>query len=170
VHFFFAALARVVADWGRLYDNSKVLEATVTATHIGGLLAGGGLAIAADRLTLRAARRAPEDRDRHLAELGTVHRPVLIGLAVVCASGVLMFAADWRTLGASPVFWIKLGLIGLLLANGGLMVRTEAALRRGVAANEAVVPGQWRRLVRAARVSLVLWFAVLASGSLLTLV
>ena len=69
----------------------------MTGVHLVGLLFGGGLAIAADRSTLRALKRAPADRTAALAELHAVHRPVLIALAVTFASGIALAAADVDT-------------------------------------------------------------------------
>jgi hypothetical protein len=49
----------------------------------------------------------------------------------------------------------------LLIANGYLKLLAEAALRNGVVS-------AWRRLRRTAVMSLVLWFAVLLAGTILT--
>jgi hypothetical protein len=56
-----------------------------------------------------------------------------------------------------------MGLIVLLLANGAVIERTESALNAdGVRFRE-----RWTRLQVAATASLVLWFAVVFSGTLL---
>ena len=78
-------------------------------------------------------------------------------------SGLLMFAADLAALALMPVFWFKMGLVGVLLLNGYQMVRTERILERGDAAD----PKGWRRLRAASLVSLALWFTVVLVGSIL---
>ena len=47
----------------------------------------------------------------------------------------LLTAADLETFATSPVFWVKLGLVTLLLANGLVLERTESRLR-GLSARE----------------------------------
>lgn len=161
------ALASVVAPWRTLYGNSTVVSTAVTFAHIAALVVGGGLALAADRSTLRALRAGNGERERHLEELHAVHRPVLAALAVAFASGLLLFAADVETFAASPTFWMKLGLVALLLANGAVLARTERALRT---TTPAAVPDDsplWRRLRLTAYTSAGLWLAVVLAGTAL---
>jgi hypothetical protein len=86
------------------------------------------------------------------------------------ASGVLLAAADLETFATSPVFWVKLGLVALLLVNGFVLERTESRLR-GLSAREVVPAGRvessWRRLRKSAVLSFVLWTATLVAGTLL---
>lgn len=157
-------LSSVVAPWASFYSDSKAAESVVTFGHLGGMMTAGGFALASDRATLRASRPgAAVEPARQLAELSGVH-PIVVGaLGVTAMSGLLMFAADLETLAVSPAFWIKMSLVGLLLLNGWIMLRTERALRAG-----AVEDGQgWRRMRRAAIASLALWFAVVLAGSIL---
>lgn len=154
-------LAAVMAPWADFYNASKVAQSTVTFGHFGGMMTAGGFALAADRSTLRAAR-GTSDRSRHLSELAGVHPIVLGALGVTALSGLLMFAADLETLAVSPAFWSKMGLVGLLLANGYSMVRIERRLQ--LAPADA---GLWRRLRLASLASLGLWFAVVLAGSIL---
>lgn len=156
-------LTRVMAPWAELYNDSTWLQSAVAFAHLAGVLLGGGLALAADRKTLRAANSAPAVRRDLVLELATVHRPVIIGLAVAFASGLLLFAADVETFAVSPVFWGKMGVIAVLLTNGYALQRTERRLR---AALKPGVAG-WRALRRAARASVVLWFLSLLAGVLL---
>lgn len=88
------------------------------------LLFGGGLAVAADRSTVRVGRRGTADQATPLAELRAVHKPVLLALVALFASGVLLTAADLETFVSSPAFWVKLGLVTLLLLNGMVLKRT----------------------------------------------
>jgi hypothetical protein len=50
------SLTRATAPWKHLYDDSKVLETVVVFVHVAALVIGGGIALAADRATLRAVR------------------------------------------------------------------------------------------------------------------
>ena len=72
-----------------------------------------------------------------------------------------MMLADLKTYLPSVVFWTKMGLIVLLIVNGYLKLRAEAALQSGALT-------AWGRLRSTTVVSLVLWFAVLLAGTILT--
>jgi len=162
-------LAGATSSWQSIYSDSLALSTTVTTIHIVSLLLSGGLAIAADRATLRALRRPVAERVRPLAELRTVHRPVLITLAVLMASGVLLFAADVETFAVSTLFWVKMGLIAVLLANGAGLYRTEKRLVRDDVDEDPELSARlWRRLGRRARTSLGLWLLVAVLGTVLT--
>jgi len=58
------------------------------------------------------------------------------------------------------VFWIKMGLVALLLGNGYARLRCEIALRRGGVA-------RWGWFRRASIASLALWFLIVLFGTLL---
>ena len=47
-------LADLADSWSSIYSGSPVIKSAVAFAHIGALLAGGGMAIAADRATLAA--------------------------------------------------------------------------------------------------------------------
>ncbi|HYW09104.1 MAG TPA: hypothetical protein VE913_19245 [Longimicrobium sp.] len=148
-----------MTSWAELYGNSSSLQALIVFAHLGGMLVGGGFALAADRATLRAANA--HDRARQLAELRATHRPVLVGLAVTLGSGLLMLAADVGTYLGSVTFWVKMGLIVLLLANGYAVRSTRGMLEREP-------ERAWMRLRAAAAASFGLWLGVLLAGSWLT--
>jgi uncharacterized membrane protein len=156
-----ALLPQIVARWARLYADNKAVSTSFTYLHLAGVLVGGGFAVAADRAALRLSREQGAHWSRDLASLTTVHRWVIAGLALTFVSGLFMMLADLGTFLPSVVFWTKMGLIVLLIANGYLKLRAEAALQNGV------VPA-WRRLRRTAVMSLVLWFVVLLAGTILT--
>jgi hypothetical protein len=158
-----SALARLVEPWNSLYSDSKAVSSAVVFLHLVPLLFAGGAALTADRATLRAARGSVEDRKRQLRELGRVHAVVLGGLALSFVSGVLLFLADVDEFLGSPVFWVKLGFIGLLLLNGFMMTRTEKAL--GAGGNETAL---WGRLRTISVLSLILWIATTLVGVVLT--
>ena len=156
-----AALVSLVEPWSHLYSNSKLLPTVIVFLHIAALVFAGGLAITLDRGTLRAARAAPEYRTRQLEELGTAHRLVITGLALSFITGVLLFTADLETYFTSWVFWVKLTMIALLLANGFAMTRAEGGIRR---ASDVTDAAGWQRLRTTAAVSMVLWFAIAFAG------
>jgi hypothetical protein len=154
------AISQVAQPWASLFNNSRALSSGVMFSHLGGLLLGGGGAVAADRASLRAVRASASQQASHLRELALVHRVVIGGLSLTFLSGLLLAAADVETYATLPAFWMKMGLIALLLANGVWMRRTERDLAAGSMA--------WKRLHAAAVISLLLWFAVLLASTFLT--
>ena len=157
-----ATLVRAAETWASFYGNHAALRIGVVFCHFAGLMAGGGLAVAADRGTLRLARGSAAARAAHLDELHAIHRVVIAGLALTFCSGILMVGADLETMIGSPVFWTKMALVALLVANGATMQRAERAAR--------LTPVQgWPRLHRAAVLSLLLWFLIVFVGTVLTL-
>jgi len=158
-----SALARLAEPWNSLYADSKAVASAVMFFHLVPLLIAGGAALTADRATLRASRASADDRRRQLGELARTHAIVLVGLALSFVSGVLLFLSDVDEFLGSPVFWLKLGLVGLLLANGFVMTRTERALAHG--GDQGAL---WNRLRTIAVLSLVLWIATTLVGVVLT--
>lgn len=152
----------LTAAWAQVYSNHAALRIGVTFCHFAGLMAGGGLAVAADRATLRLVAASEIARVTHLQELHAIHRVVIGGLVLMVTSGVLMAAADLDAVTVSVVFWTKMALVALLIANGIAMQRAEHA-----ATSSPDVA--WPRLHRAAIVSLVLWFLIVLAGTILTL-
>jgi len=154
-------LGALVTRWARVYADHKAVSGGVTYVHLAGILLGGGLAVSADRTVLRWSPEPGPDRSRELQSLGASHRWVVGGLGLTFLSGLGMLLADVDTYLTSAVFWTKMGLIALLIANGYLKLRAEAAYASGGVA-------QWGRLRGTAVASLVLWFAVLLAGTVLT--
>ena len=76
-----ASLVSLAEPWASFYGDSHLAQTVITFAHVGGLLVGGGAAIAADRATLRAA--SDVDRRRHLLEVSQLHRLVIGSLVVV---------------------------------------------------------------------------------------
>src|SRR6266571_2127746 len=97
-------VSQLLAGWARLYGHTPV-SATVTYLHLVGILVGGGVAVAADRASLRLSPETLPDWRTELDRLAAVHRWV--------------------------VFWTKMGLVALLIGNGYARLRTEIALRQG---------------------------------------
>jgi hypothetical protein len=163
-------VAAIVEPWSKLYGDSTAVSITVLFVHIASLVVAGGLAIAADRGTLRATSRAAAGaRRRQLLEIGATHRPVLVALTLTLLSGVLLFLSDAETYAEAPAFWAKMVLVALLLGNGLVMSRAESALRTpslGTASVDAA-PQHWARLRRTAIVSATLWLATVLAGTVL---
>lgn len=157
-------LTELAAPWAKFYGHSRLTSTLVEFLHIAPLIVAGGLAIALDRSTLRLDHDAPGARERHLAELGTVHRAVLAGLAITFLSGLALLASDLETFWGSWIFWLKMALVVALLANGGMMTRVERALRT----NEGDADAGWRRLRNVAIVSVTLWLTITLAGVALT--
>jgi hypothetical protein len=159
----FQSVVALAAPWATLYSNHPLIQSGVVFAHLSGLLVGGGAAIASDRAALRASHATPDARRSYLTQLHSVHRTVLAGLAVACLSGILLFTSDIKTFATSPMFWTKVGLVGLLLTNGWFLLRAERGLNRKGIEWE---PG-WKRLKTAAIMSLSLWLLVVLAGSIL---
>jgi hypothetical protein len=153
-------LVDLLKPWNDYYSHSAVAQTIVQFLHIGGLLLAGGLAIAADRHSLRAMRVEAAGRVGHLEELAAVHRWVLTGLGVVVVSGLLLLTADIEAFFGSWVYWVKMLLVILLLTNGWWMTRVEQQLRVDPSDGSPA----WGRLHRVAVVSLVLWFTITLAG------
>ena len=152
-----------VQPWADLYGRVTLLSTAVIFVHLGGLLVGGGFALATDRMTLRLTREhtGPAERRRLLEDICSVHRPVLWSLGATLVSGLLMLAAELEDMLPSWMFWTKMGLIVLLLANGMLMTRIEGLLLRDLDPSNPA----WRRLRHVALASFALWLAITLAGA-----
>ncbi len=153
-------VVHLLKPWNHFYSHSKVTETVVQSMHIGGVLMAGGLAISADRGTLRALRTPVSDRVFPMRELAAVHRWVLTGLTIVVISGLGMLAADIETFFGSWIYWTKMALFVVLLVNGLVIVRTEGELR----ADPGESSPHWGRLRGRALTSIVLWFVITVFG------
>ncbi len=163
-------LAKVVSPWNDLYSSSKAVSTGVTSLHILALLFGGGLALAADRSTLRALKRPEQERLTQLRELRSVHRPVVIALTLLFVSGVAMALADVQTFASSWYFWVKMSLVALLMVNGYYLLVIEKRLNAATspAAGASAPPRLWSHLKRASVASLTLWTLTALAGAVLT--
>jgi hypothetical protein len=150
----------LIDTWASMYANSGAIRSGMAFAHVGGLLGGGGCAIAADLWTLKASRRGNASVRTELERLHGVHRIVVANLAIVVVSGLLLMAADLEAYLASTTFWIKMALVVALLINGAALVRTS--LRISANDTRAV-----QRLRIVSMVSLTLWFATTFMGAVL---
>jgi hypothetical protein len=156
----YGLVSSFLENWTSFYSNHAVIRTLIAFFHIGGLVIGGGCAIATDRLTLITARRSAAERSTQLESLRGTHRIVLISLVAVAASGLLLFAADSQTFLHSAFFWIKMGLIAALLANGFLLTRAERQ------AEVDTIRG-WKALTITSTVSVILWMLTTLAGAAL---
>ena len=156
-----APLAALIAQWVSLYAGHAAVRTVVVFAHIGALVGAGGCAIAADRATLLASRRDEAERRIQVEALAGTHQVVIAGLVLILVSGLLMFAADVDTFLYSRVFWIKMGLVVLLLVNGAALTAAE---RRATHGDQDA--WDWLRLT--AMASLALWLSITFAGVALT--
>ena len=153
-------LSHLLESWVSLYANHPALRTGVEFIHIGGVVAGGGCAITADLATIIAARQSAVSRNTQLHLLKSTHAIVVGGLIALAISGLVLFAADVDTFLYSRIFWLKMGLMVLLLMNGGLLLLGEREVKRGE-------PRAWARLHYTAIASLVLWSLTTLAGAAL---
>jgi hypothetical protein len=153
-------LLQATGSWARMYADSHTVSTGVTYLHFAGLLLAGGAAVSADRATLLAAREDKAGRLAYLPRLAAVHGLVIGGLGLMMVSGVLMFLADLETFWGLRVFWIKMGLVALLLTNGLIMRRAE----RLAASSSA---GAWIALKATSVISVGLWFVIILASTIL---
>jgi hypothetical protein len=153
-------LSHLIESWVSLYANHAALRTGVEFVHIGGLVAGGGCAITADLATIVAVRERSASRTTQLHLLKQTHAIVVFGLVALAVSGLLLFGADVQTFLYSRVFWLKMGLMALLLINGFLLLKGERRVQRGDL-------HAWTRLHYTAVASLVLWLLTTLAGAAL---
>jgi hypothetical protein len=157
--------------WRRLFTQSPLLSTLILFGHLGGLLAAGGLTVAAERATLRLDPTDDAGRRRHLADLARLRMPVWGAFTVALLSGALLFLADVEAFAASRIFWTKMSLVALLLVNTLVTARLDSALRRG---DDAAAPDMsaarrraWHRRRAGAIATATLWFGLVFVGAAL---
>jgi hypothetical protein len=153
-------LVNLCQPWNKFYSDSKLAETLVQFAHTAALVVAGGIAIATDRNTLRAYAWSDDVRNHHLTELNFLHRTVVTGLTLSVISGLAMFAADVETFWGSWIFWVKMILVAILLANGARMLGVENKLR----ADPAATSPQWAKLRFNAITSIGLWLTTTLAG------
>src|ERR1019366_7246944 len=156
-------LEAALKPWADFYGHTKPVQAGIEFLHVGGLLVGGGFAIASDRAALRALKAELEQRKHVLREFDSIHRPVIMALTVSVISGLLMLASDIGTFLVSPVYWTKMTLVLLLLANGYLLQRADEKL------NADPSPGNraWKHFKFSSIASITLWISTTLAGVIL---
>jgi uncharacterized membrane protein len=147
----------LMQTWGSFYANHAAIRTLVAFVHVGALITGAGLAVAADRAMLTAVPDDDSSRQSLLEALEGTHRLVVGSLVVITASGLLLFASDFETFLYSRFFWIKMGLVVLLMVNGLALWRAE---RRALSGDHAA----WSTLRFTAIASITLWFLTTLGG------
>ncbi|WP_310570034.1 hypothetical protein [Gemmatimonas sp.] len=170
-------LTSLLLPWSELYADSAWIPTTILAVHVLALFAGGGIAIAADRRVLLATPGTREAYQAAAADLRTTHAIVIGSIVVMVASGIALATSDIGTFAVSKVFWSKMAMFTVLIANGAYMRRTEsrvltAATDAGVMIDKTTqwpsphLP--WAVLKRSATISLIAWFSVVLLGVVLS--
>ena len=147
----------LLQTWGSFYANHAAIRTLIAFFHVGALIAGGGLAVAADRALLMTVLDDDFSRRSLLESLEGTHRIVVGSLVLIAISGVLLFASDFETFLYSRFFWMKMGLVVLLMANGLVLWRAE---RRALSGDHRA----WGLLRVAAIASITLWFLTTLGG------
>jgi hypothetical protein len=155
-----AALRDLATTWGSIYANHAAMRTAISFAHVGGLVAAGGASMMADREILSTYKRREQSGSVVLRTVQKTHGVVLAGLAIVIASGVLLFAADLDTYLVSRLFWIKMALVVALMINGAVLTRAE----RLASSN---LDHSWETLHWTAIASLSLWFLTTFIGTAL---
>ena len=147
-------LAALCSSWGSYYGNHQALSVTIRSLHLLALVVGGGTAVAADRRVL-TARQAGLLADA-VGYMQRSHRLVISAFVVIVLTGLLMALADVETYSVSVLFWTKMGLVTLLIANGGILTT----------AGRKAAASPWRgRLIAGSVISVVLWLAIVYASS-----
>lgn len=148
----------LIDTWASVYSNSPALRSAIGFAHVGGLLTGGGCAIASDLATMRAFRRGAAAVAHEAARLHDVHRVVIVSLAAVVVSGLLLMCADIDAYLVSTTFWIKMAAVVTLAINGAWLMR---------AGDRAADHGPVHHLQMACVASLFLWTGTTLLGATL---
>lgn len=159
-----------VQPFADFYSGSKAMSATTTAIHIGGLLGGGGLAIATDRAVLRTLQTDGAAQRSVLVDLSGTHKLVVMALAAIVLSGMAFLLADVKTFAVSKVYWIKMTMVALLLLNGLRLWKIESRLKAAAVLGNEMQPlpdTDWGALRQSATVSLLFWFTIMVLGVVL---
>jgi hypothetical protein len=144
-----ASLASWAEPWRGAVSHSIALSTGVLFVHLAALVCAGGFSLVADYETLRTAS-APLSAS--LAAVGPGARKIAAyGLIVLLASGAALFLSDVAAFANMASFWVKMGLVAVLLVNA------RAALSRSAAA----------RCRLHARLSIALWLCIVALGTIL---
>lgn len=155
-----AWLIEFFAPWAKLYGDSKVVPTVVAFAHVSALVWGGGRAVAADLLALRAPSLEGYRATGGLRFLVESHRDVLLGLSIAAISGIAQSTADLEHFLSSRLYFAKLAVVFVLLVNGAFIKRYETCLQTGTGTGE----GSWRGTRRHAVISMVLWFSAVLLG------
>jgi hypothetical protein len=157
-----AVLVGITEWWSSYYGNHQLASVSIRFLHLAGIVMGAGTGLFADRQILGAVRAKMQEREAVLAAVNREHAHVVSWIIVIGTTGVLMTAADTSTFMVSKLYWIKMAMVGLLIANGiALLLAEQRARKIGVDAG-------WPRLIAVSTISAILWLTILFLGTLLT--
>jgi hypothetical protein len=153
--------------WQQLYAHSTVVATLVLFGHLAGLLIAGALTFSTEASALRLDPADDGERRRYLRAVSPARSAIAAALGVAMINGVLLFLADLEAFAVSRIFWTKMLLVVLLLANTVLASRLDARLRREDDAATRDDAALWRRRRANAWATAVLWLALVLFGSAL---
>ncbi len=175
------ALPEWLARWAELYRSSVAVQAIALYGHLTAVVLAAAFALGADQKIVRARRGPQIRRVRALRDWRRAHRFVLAGLALGVLAGLGLLLSNVPRFLPSWIFWLKMTLLAVLVANGRVLKRdvvslwaTAAPDHRGEAPPPDIVDAApilddaWDRLAHAALRSAWLWAATLLAGVLLT--
>jgi hypothetical protein len=142
-----AAVASWAEPWRTAVSHSVVLSTGVLFVHLAALLAAGGFSLVADYEILRTGSTRGGAASESVRE---PRRVAARALVVLLLSGFALFLSDVAAFAGMTTFWVKMGLVALLLANARAAMTTHAG-----------------RCALHARVSVALWVCTLALGTML---
>ena len=143
-----AVLASWAEPWRDTFSHSAVLSTAVLFVHLAALLVAGGFSLVADYEAIRAPLSA--------ATSPAPRRLAMRGMIVLLASGAALFLSDVDAFAHLATFWIKMGLVAILVVNARFALRVDAT---------TVGTGTRRRFHAAA--SAALWLCTLGAGTAL---
>jgi hypothetical protein len=131
------------------------------------LVCAGGLSLVADHASLFSDMWRDAEGEHESRARSASRRLAKSALAVVALSGLLLFLSDVRTFVALPTFWLKMGLVALLISNSVLAERCGRwpHLSGSLAAQPRPAPISRCRVH--AGVSVALWLLTLLAGTAL---
>lgn len=161
-----AFLSQWAEPWRSTFSASVVISTGVLFVHVASLVCAGGLSFTMDRDALRSGLE--DDAVRERSER-VANRRLLIGaLAVAVLSGMLLFLSDVHAFIRLRTFWLKMGLVLLLITNAILAQRYD---HRVSSREPGTTRGNLEPTSRSrahAGVSLLLWLLTLLAGTALT--
>ena len=110
-----ASLASWAEPWRSAVSHSVVLSTGVLFVHLAALVCAGGFSLVADYEILRSrSEQAPAPAAIDVPSPRTIAARALI---VLLASGAALFLSDVAAFADMATFWLKMGLVALLLVE-----------------------------------------------------
>jgi hypothetical protein len=153
-----AARALQETDLATALRQSFWVYPLVNAGHIVGLALLFGAIVPLDLRLLGLWRKVP------LAAMSRILLPVAIGgLALAVPTGLLLFSVRATEYAATPLLWLKFGLIAGAIANA-LLLRLSLAW---TVHEQSELAGTTPRLQLAGALSIGLWLAAIVAGRMI---